>query len=78
MIKRDELARPDSCINRAADDEPVFVLRGKDAAAPAAIRWWIDHRMFCGLNSAGDAKLEEASQWAVEMELWRMRRPADK
>ena len=37
MTKRELLADPNSCLNRAADDEPVFVLLGRDPAAPFAI-----------------------------------------
>jgi len=40
MLKRDELANPESCINKAADDEPVFVLRANDENAPAIVLEW--------------------------------------
>lgn len=42
MIKLRELDDPNSCINRAADDEPVFVLRAHDPAAPEIVREWAD------------------------------------
>jgi len=37
MRKRDELSNHKSCINRAREDEMVFVLLGRDPAAPAAM-----------------------------------------
>lgn len=40
MIKQDELANPESCLNRAASDEPIFVLRANDPCAPMAVRNW--------------------------------------
>jgi hypothetical protein len=40
MLKREELELPTSCLNKAADDEPIFVLRAKDPCAPAAILAW--------------------------------------
>jgi hypothetical protein len=70
MLKRDELTDPTSCINKAADDELVFVLRAKDAAAPATIRAWIKERVERGMNVEGDAKLIEAERCAEAMERW--------
>jgi hypothetical protein len=60
MLKRDELAKPGSCWNRAKDDELTFVLLGRDAAAPAAIRAWIDERIRLGKNDAWDAQIRSA------------------
>ena len=40
MRKHDELSIPDSCLNRAKSNEMLFVLLGRDKAAPAAIRAW--------------------------------------
>lgn len=37
MRKRDELTDPNSCMNKASDDEWTFVLLGRDAAAPGAV-----------------------------------------
>lgn len=68
MLKRDEMANPDSCWNRAHDSERTFVLLGRDAAAPAAIRAWIDERIRLGKNQPGDAKLLEAAECARAME----------
>lgn len=36
--KLNEIADQNSCLNKAADDEPIFVLRANDEAALATIR----------------------------------------
>lgn len=69
MIKRDEEKRADSCFNRALPDEWVFVLLGRDAAAPAAIRAWVAERIRLGKNLPDDAQLGEALYAAGQMEL---------
>lgn len=61
MIKKLELSTPTSCINKAADDEPVFVLRAMDKAAPAAIAAWVGERLLYGMNKADDPKIVEAT-----------------
>lgn len=67
MIKSKELASPNSCLNKAADDEMMFVLRAKDPAAPAAILAWIAMRVILGLNKVDDPKLVEAADTGNEM-----------
>jgi hypothetical protein len=61
--KRDELTDPASCMSRARDDEWTFVLLGRDAAAPAAVRAWIEERVRLGKNVRGDAQTAEAERW---------------
>ena len=68
MRKRDELARPHSCINRAKDDEMTFVLLGRDAAAPDAIREWCRLRVHSGKNGPSDSQIVEALECASIME----------
>lgn len=68
MIKRDEERRADSCFNRALPDEWLFVLLGRDAAAPAAIRAWVQERIRLGKNLPGDAQINEALNVANRME----------
>lgn len=48
MRKRDELTDPNSCINRAREDEWTFVLLGRDKAAPVAVRAWVEERIRLG------------------------------
>lgn len=40
MIKKRELNDEHSCFNKAAMDEPIFVLRASDVLAPMTIRIW--------------------------------------
>lgn len=68
MIKRDEEKRADSCFNRALPDEWLFVLLGRDAAAPATIRAWCAERIRLGKNQDGDAQIREALDVARQME----------
>jgi hypothetical protein len=68
MIKHEELSNPNSCLNRAKDDELVFVLLGRDRAAPAAIRAWVDERVALGKNDRDDPQIVEALRMAFEME----------
>ena len=68
MIKGAEAAHPDSCWNRAAEDEMVFVLIGRDKAAPAAIRAWCAERIRLGKNSPDDVQILTAKAIADAME----------
>ncbi len=63
MRKRDELTNPNSCMNKAQDDEWTFVLLGRDAAAPVAIQAWIDERLRLGKNQYNDDQIVEARAW---------------
>lgn len=68
MIKREELTNPKSCMSRANDDEMTFVLLGRDAAAPAAIKAWVWERLRLGKNNHDDAQIREALDCAIRME----------
>ena len=63
MRKRDELTCLASCLNRARDDEWLFVLLGRDAAAPVAVRAWIEERIRLGKNTRDDPQISEAERW---------------
>lgn len=71
MIKRDELSNPASCLNKAGDDEPLFVLRAKDSEAPDAIADWINRRVAKGMNEHNDPKMKEAYRLRLAMIAWR-------
>ena len=62
MKKFRELNDPGSCLNRARDNEIIFVLLARDAAAPATIRAWAGERMRLGKNRLSDPQILEA--WA--------------
>lgn len=67
MLKSDELRTAHSCLNKAASDEPIFVLRAKDALAPQAVRLWA--AMADGVHEI--EKRGEAMGLAEEMDRWR-------
>ena len=68
MVKLEELSNPKSCMSRAADHEMTFVLLARDAAAPAAIRAWVNERIRLGKNAADDEQILEALHCANFME----------
>jgi hypothetical protein len=70
MRKRDELADPTSCLNKAREDEWLFVLLGRDRAAIVAVSEWIKERIRLGKNTSDDPQIREAMAWidAVECE----------
>jgi hypothetical protein len=83
MIKRDELADPNSCLNRAQDDEPIFVLRAHDSLADGIVQAWAArYHSFKSLGGVGrltpqqEAKYHEAHELARAMQRWRIAHPA--
>lgn len=68
MRKSRELTDPRSCMSRARDDEMTFVLLGRDAAAPATIRFWAAERIRLGKNKPDDPQILEALSCAEHME----------
>lgn len=73
MLKSDELERSDSCLNRAASDEWIFVIRGHDVAAQAAIAAWVKERLRLKKNDYGDPQLIEAAECSRKMKEQRIR-----
>ena len=71
MIKRDEIEHTESCLNKARDNERLFVLLARDAAAPVAIRAWVAERLRLGKNKLDDAQIREALDCATRMEIER-------
>lgn len=72
MQKKDELALPDSCLNRSADDEFLFVLCERDAAISETVRFWAAERVKRGLNRIDDSKIQRALREADRMESARL------
>lgn len=68
MRKSDELSDFSSCLNKARDDERLFVLLARDPAAPVAIRAWVKERLRLGKNAPDDAQIVEALDCADRME----------
>lgn len=61
---------PTDMIPLAQEDEPVFILLGRDPAAAAAIHAWIEERKRLGLNHSGDLTIEKAVYAAALLEYW--------
>jgi len=78
MLKRLELTHPQSCLNRAEDDEYLFVLLARDETGPSTVRYWIEERIRIGKNKRGDAQIVEAELAAREMEEFFRKRKAAK
>jgi hypothetical protein len=57
-------------LGKAEDDEPIFVLLGRDICAPEAIEAWVDVAISRGLH---DDKIADAMQVADAMAAWRAR-----
>lgn len=68
MKKKDELTDPSSCMSKARDDEWTFVLLGRDAAAPVAVRAWVAERLRLKKNEPDDLQIQEALGWASIVE----------
>lgn len=69
--KREELDH--GCFARAADDEPLFVLRAQDRFAPTIVRLWVEAVANASLeadNEKMEAKINEALRLAKDMERW--------
>lgn len=69
MRKKDELSKEHTCMQHAHPNEMVFVLLSRDAAAPVAIRAWVDERLRLGKNTIGDPQIVEALTCAQTMEI---------
>lgn len=75
MKKRNEIDNIESCLNKADEDEPLFVLRANDELAPDIVREWA--RMYDrqkrdeGMSPTQHRKHEEALQIADAMEDWK-------
>jgi hypothetical protein len=68
MRKRYEVNCETSCFNKAKEDEMLFVLLGRDSAAPATISFWIAERIRQGKNKHSDPQIIEAMECAITME----------
>lgn len=68
--EREAAARGEGCLGKAADDEPVFVLRASDRFAPGLIDHWANQAHAAGVP---DNKVAEAVQLADAMRVWQRR-----
>jgi hypothetical protein len=77
MLKRDELSDANSCLNRADDREPLFVLRANDENAPAIVTEWcreyvVSKGGWAKLTPEQQKKYAEAMDIAGHMRIWKM------
>lgn len=69
MNKKDELADPNSCLNKnTTDDTVLFVLKDSDLAMGDTIRYWAEKRVELGLNRPTDKKILDALKVAEEVD----------
>lgn len=69
--KLDEIEQPTSCLNKAAPEEPIFVLRAKDPEAPDTVRTWANNARTRGTHEP--EKIAEAFALAEQMDEYRRR-----
>lgn len=60
------------CYAKLGEDEPYFVLRAKDPAAPGLVEEWVKRRAEMP-GQAGNPKFPEALDCAQAMRTWRER-----
>lgn len=68
--KRVEIDDPQSVLNKAADDEPIFVLRSTDKLAKPLVNMWImlaDQLKPVGVT---DEKVDSAIRTRDQMDSW--------
>ena len=56
-----------TCLAKAADDEPIFVLRATDILAEDAVRHWAAHALYKGVPAT---KVQDALDVADAMREW--------
>jgi hypothetical protein len=67
MRKHQELTDPRSCLSKAHENEMLFVLLGRDAAAAATVEFWVNERIRRGMNRLTDVQITEALNCAQVM-----------
>ncbi len=67
--KQENLTDPNSCLGKAADDEPIFVLRARDPIAAHIVREWAKLAETYDLHES--EKISRARDVADAMGVWR-------
>jgi hypothetical protein len=73
MKKKHELGNIESTLNKAGDDEMLFILRAQDISSPLVILEWIK----INFETAQEGKLQEAFNTALEIRRNTFRKQAD-
>lgn len=75
-IEREMAAAGRGCLGKAADDEPVFILRAQDTFAPKVVEFWAERVAQAAANNglpdedATLSKVREARDLARDMRTW--------
>lgn len=77
--KDENILNPNTCWNRAEPDEPIFVLRANDPAAPVTVVMWaarylIDKGGMRNMTPAQIEKYHDAMGLAKLMRDWRIKK----
>ncbi len=72
--ERERAARGEGCLGKAADDEPVFILRGQDRLAATLVDTWAN---LAGEHGCGIVKVVDARKTAIAMRCWTHRKFPD-
>jgi len=67
MNKKENYENPVSCWNKAEEYEEMFILLGRDPAAPVTIRAWWKERIRLGLDEPNSPKIVSAQGIAQKM-----------
>ena len=70
----EQALRGEGCLGRAADDEPVFVLRAQDKVASPLVSDWAD---FAEALGCPPEKIADARALADQMRAWSPRKNPD-
>jgi hypothetical protein len=73
-IERERAARGEGCLGKAADNEPVFILRAQDSLAADCVEQWAIHARAAGCPVD---KVREAFDLVDEMRRWPVRKNPD-
>lgn len=65
--EREKAARGEGCLGKAADNEPVFILRAQDMLAPALVDQWAN---LAEAHGCARSKVNEARDLARLMRMW--------
>lgn len=72
--ERERAARGEGCLGKAADDEPVFVLRAQDMFAANLVEQWAE---LAEGRRCPPEKVAEARELAANMRTWPSRKYPD-
>lgn len=62
----------DCCLDKAADDEPIFVIRAQDITAPDVVLDWLERN-----PQISETKRQETLDIVSQMRNWKFRKRAD-